>query len=111
METQTAGRIRVTAKVERLPDLYMIEKGLLPADQVPIHGNTRSVCGYGRDDPFDAEAACGSRKPRRPAGSTPKGPVHTKNAIAADLLVFVRPQCWRIVSAESSALLPSGILI
>src|ERR1019366_7356934 len=34
METQTVGRILVTAKVESLPDLYMVEKGLLPADQV-----------------------------------------------------------------------------
>jgi MFS family permease len=37
--------------------------------------------------------------------------VHTANAIVADLLILVRPQCWRIVSAEGSALLPSGILI
>jgi hypothetical protein len=37
-------------------------------------------------------------------------PVHTENAIAADLLILVRPQCWRIVSAERSALLPSGII-
>jgi hypothetical protein len=29
---------------------------------------------------------------------------------SADLLILVRPQCWRIVSAESSALLPSGII-
>ncbi len=34
METQTVGRILVTAKVESLADLYMVEKGLLPADQV-----------------------------------------------------------------------------
>jgi hypothetical protein len=35
-------------------------------------------------------------------------PGATKNAIVADLLILVRPRCWRIVSAESSALLPSG---
>jgi predicted aspartyl protease len=34
METQTVGRIIVTAKVESLADLYMVEKGLLPAEQV-----------------------------------------------------------------------------
>ncbi len=34
METQTVGRILVTAKVESLPDLYMVEKGLLPPEQV-----------------------------------------------------------------------------
>jgi hypothetical protein len=34
METQTAGRILVTAKIESLSDLYMVEKGLLPPDQV-----------------------------------------------------------------------------
>ena len=34
METQTVGRIIVTAKIECLSDLYMVEKGLLPADQV-----------------------------------------------------------------------------
>jgi predicted aspartyl protease len=34
METQTVGRILVTAKIESLGDLYMVEKGLLPAEQV-----------------------------------------------------------------------------
>jgi hypothetical protein len=38
-------------------------------------------------------------------------PVHIENALGADLIILVRPQCWRIVSAESSALLPSGIII
>jgi predicted aspartyl protease len=34
METQTMGRILVTAKIESLSDLYMVEQGLLPAEQV-----------------------------------------------------------------------------
>jgi predicted aspartyl protease len=34
METQTVGRILVTAKIESLGDLYMVEMGLLPAEQV-----------------------------------------------------------------------------
>jgi hypothetical protein len=34
--------------------------------------------------------------------------VPTENAIVADLLILVRPLCWRIASDESSALLPSG---
>lgn len=34
METPTMGSVIVTAKVESLEDLYMVEKGLLPADQV-----------------------------------------------------------------------------
>lgn len=34
METQTTGKVVVTAKIESLEDLYMVEEGLLPADQV-----------------------------------------------------------------------------
>ena len=34
METQTVGKVVVTAKVESLEDLYMVDKGLLPPDQV-----------------------------------------------------------------------------
>jgi predicted aspartyl protease len=34
METQTADKIIVTAKVENLEDLYMVEEGILPAEQV-----------------------------------------------------------------------------
>ncbi len=34
MGTETMGRVTVAAKVENLGDLYMVEKGLLPADQV-----------------------------------------------------------------------------
>jgi predicted aspartyl protease len=34
METQTVGRILVTAKVESLPDLYKVQEGTLRADQV-----------------------------------------------------------------------------
>jgi hypothetical protein len=38
-------------------------------------------------------------------------PVHTENAVVADLLILGRPQRWRIVSAERSALLSSDIFI
>lgn len=34
MGTDTMGRVVVAAKIENLGDLYMVEKGLLPADQV-----------------------------------------------------------------------------
>lgn len=34
MGTDTMGRAVVAAKIENLGDLYMVEKGLLPADQV-----------------------------------------------------------------------------
>ena len=34
METNTMGRVTVTAKVENLGDLVLVERGLLPADQV-----------------------------------------------------------------------------
>jgi len=34
METETMGRVTVTAKVENLGDLYLVHKGLLPADEV-----------------------------------------------------------------------------
>jgi hypothetical protein len=36
--------------------------------------------------------------------------VHTANAIVADMLILLRHPCWRIVSAESSAILSSSIL-
>jgi hypothetical protein len=38
-------------------------------------------------------------------------PAYTENAVTADLLMLVRPPCWRIFSAESPALLPSALLI
>ncbi len=34
METDAMGRVTVAAKIENLGDLYMVEKGLLPAEQV-----------------------------------------------------------------------------
>ena len=34
MGTDTIGRVTVAAKIENVGDLYMAEKGLLPADQV-----------------------------------------------------------------------------
>lgn len=34
MGIETMGRVTVTAKIENLGDLYMAEKGLIPADQV-----------------------------------------------------------------------------
>src|SRR4051812_43759310 len=36
METDTMGRVTVAAKIENIGDLYMVEKGLLPADQVRL---------------------------------------------------------------------------
>ena len=34
METPTMGNVLVTAKIESLEDLYQVERGNLPADQV-----------------------------------------------------------------------------
>ena len=34
METETMGRVTVTAKIENTDDLALAKKGLLPADQV-----------------------------------------------------------------------------
>ena len=34
METATMGKVLVAAKIENLEDLYMVRKGLLPANQV-----------------------------------------------------------------------------
>ena len=34
METSTMGSVLVTAKIESLEDLYQVERGSLPADQV-----------------------------------------------------------------------------
>jgi len=34
MESQTMGKVLVTAKIENLEDLYLAKKGLLPDDQV-----------------------------------------------------------------------------
>ncbi len=34
METQTMGSVLVTAKIESLEDLYQVDRGSLPADQV-----------------------------------------------------------------------------
>jgi hypothetical protein len=45
---------------------------------------------------------------KSPSMSFSRPPVHSENAIVTDLLILMRPQCWRIVSAESSALLPRG---
>jgi hypothetical protein len=48
---------------------------------------------------------------RLPAPPASRGTaVPTENVIMADLLILVRLPCRRIVSAESSALLPSGII-
>jgi hypothetical protein len=42
--------------------------------------------------------------------AAPRRPVRTENAKMADWLILMRLSCRRIVSAESSALLPSGII-
>lgn len=34
METETMGKVLVTAKIENLEDLYQVKRGLLPDDQV-----------------------------------------------------------------------------
>jgi len=49
METQMVGRIIVTVKVESLSDLYMVEQGLLPAEQVrsvEVHDALVDTCPY-----------------------------------------------------------------
>jgi hypothetical protein len=39
VETATKGKVRVTAKIENLEDLYMVNQRLLRDDQVRLIGN------------------------------------------------------------------------
>ncbi len=56
MGTDTMGRVAVSAKVENLGDLVLVERGLLPADQVRSIEINDALVDTGACNAVDAEA-------------------------------------------------------
>ena len=63
METDTMGRVTVTARIENLFDILMSARGLLPADEVRFVDVNDAIVDIGRYDALDPVEA------RSPIGS------------------------------------------
>jgi predicted aspartyl protease len=81
METETMGRVTVTAKIENLGELVLAEKGLFPANQIralEVH-----------DAIVDTRATILSM-PKRMIQQLGLDPLHTRKAMTSDGIVTVQ---------------------